>query len=75
MGAATTGSTAMTFRVIACCLGYRFCFFFVVDVRDDQSLYAPVQETQDGGVVVVWDTGNGRDAENFGSPDHMLHLV
>ena len=66
---------ALAVGIVAGGAGHAGSHFAGVDVGNDDTLQAPVQEAQDGGFLVVGDAGDGGDAEGLGGPHHVLHLV
>src|SRR5215831_7522324 len=72
---APTSHTAVPLRIVPRRSSYCLSSLTGIDMRHDNALYASVQKTQDGGILLVRNARDRGDAKHFGSAHHMFHLV
>src|SRR5262244_4103353 len=72
---APTSHTAVPLRIVPRRSGYSLSSLTGIDMRHDDALYAPVQKTQDGGILMVRNARDRGDAKHFGSAHHVFHLI
>src|SRR5215510_8298133 len=72
---APTSHTTVTFRIVSRRSGHCLSSLTGIDMRHDDALYAPVQKTQDGRILMVRNARDRGDAKHFGSAHHVFYLV
>src|SRR4029450_13920036 len=72
---APTSHAAVTLWIVPCRLGHCLSGLTGINMRHDDALYAPVQKTQDGRILMVRNARDRGDAKYFGSAHHVFYLV